>query len=108
MFFKILKSLWNFLKTPWVIGLLITILASLFLWFAGPLIAVSDYILFQSTTARLIGIAFLFFLWGLLLALQNQRKQRKALENPDLLEKVIQEKQGKEALTEANKYIRKK
>ena len=108
MFFKILKSLWNFLKTPWVIGLLITILASLFLWFAGPLIAVSDYILFQSTTARLIGIAFLFFLWGLLLALQNQRKQRKALENPDLLEKVIQEKQGKEALTEANKYIRDK
>lgn len=108
MFSKFIKAIWNFLKTPWVIGLIITILASLFLWYVGPLIAVSDYILFQSATARFIGIVFLFFLWGLFIALNSQRQQRKSLANPDLAKKITQDKQGKTEFSDAAKAIKNK
>jgi type VI secretion system protein ImpL len=80
---RFFRALWNTLKSLWVVALLITLLITLLVWLAGPYIAVADYPVLQSVTARLGTTLALVFCWGLFVALYYSRKKKKSLADPD-------------------------
>ena len=54
-----MKKFFKFLTNYWTLTLLGLIAFSILIWFAGPLIAIGDYRLLESSTARLAAITFI-------------------------------------------------
>ncbi|WP_311968405.1 type VI secretion system membrane subunit TssM [Pseudomonas baltica] len=79
------KKAWAFLCKTWVWTLLLVVIASLLVWFAGPLFAVDDYKFWEPATARLLTISALCLLWGLLMVFVSWRStvRKKALEDSE-------------------------
>ncbi len=73
------------LRKTWVWTLLCVLLVALFIWVAGPLLAVNDYRFWQSTGSRLLSISLLFLAWGLAMVFSNWKrdKRKKAEENDE-------------------------
>lgn len=91
-----------FFKKTWVWTLLIVLLLALLVWFAGPLLAIADYKIWESAASRLFTISLLFLFWGLWLVFLNWRanKRKQAEESDEKLqerlrrEETISEEQG--------------
>lgn len=67
----------RFLARTWVWSLLLVLLASLLIWFVGPLLAIAEQRFWASPLSRLASIGLLVLLWGLALAFADWRgKQR--------------------------------
>lgn len=62
------------LSRIWVWSLLVVLACTVLVWWVGPLLAVNDYRFLQGTTARLVTMCTLFFLWGLAMALFGGRR----------------------------------
>ena len=73
------------LRKTWVWTLLCVLLLALFIWFAGPLLAVNDYRFWESAGSRLLSISLLFLAWGLSMVFFNWRndKRKKEEENDE-------------------------
>jgi type VI secretion system protein ImpL len=68
----------RFLARTWVWSLLMVLLASLLVWFVGPLLAVAEQRFWASPLSRLLSIGLLLLLWGGALGFADWRgKQRK-------------------------------
>ncbi|RMQ43349.1 Type VI secretion protein IcmF [Pseudomonas cichorii] len=94
--FKKLAAL--FCRT-WVWTLLAALAVTLFIWFVGPLLAVSDYRFWASPTSRLLSISLVFLLWGLGMVFVSWRNGvRKRQAEADT---AIQERLRQQALLEA-------
>jgi type VI secretion system protein ImpL len=67
------KTLATVLRQTWAWSLLLVLILALFVWWAGPLLAVDDYKFWNSSTSRLLTISGLFLCWGLLIVFANWR-----------------------------------
>jgi type VI secretion system protein ImpL len=106
MISRFFRALWNALKTPWVLTLLLILLLILFIWLVGPLIAVAGYAPLEGVTARLIVTIVLIFCWGVFVALSSSLQGKKALADPEKAEQQEQENISKNSLREEIEYIK--
>lgn len=99
---RFFRAFWKALKTPWVMGLFCTIVLIAFVWFAGPLVAIADTIVFESVVSRLVATIILMFCWGLFVAIFYSRHKKKILEDPEKAaqheQKLIGQSQFREEL----------
>jgi type VI secretion system protein ImpL len=79
---KFFKKVGAFLLKTWVWTLLLVLFVALFVWFAGPLLAVDDYKFWEDSTSRLLTISALFLIWGLAMVFVSWRAgvRKKAVE----------------------------
>ena len=63
----------RFLARTWVWSLLLVLLASLLIWFVGPLLAIAEQRFWASPLSRLASIGLLLLLWGLALVFADWR-----------------------------------
>ncbi|MFL1551649.1 type VI secretion system membrane subunit TssM [Pseudomonas sp. D47] len=70
---RFFKTLATVLRQTWAWSLLLVLILALFVWWAGPLLAVDDYKFWDSSTSRLLTISGLFLCWGLLIVFANWR-----------------------------------
>ena len=59
-----MRSIFNVIKKAWFLSLLAIVLASLIIWFIGPLLAIADYKFLESSTIRFIVILIIVLAWG--------------------------------------------
>ncbi|NWB97082.1 type VI secretion system membrane subunit TssM [Pseudomonas gingeri] len=71
---KLLMSLIAGLCQTWCWSLLLVLGMALFIWFAGPWLAVADYRFWASAPARLLSISVLFLGWGLSMVVVSWRR----------------------------------
>ncbi|WP_248746057.1 type VI secretion system membrane subunit TssM [Pseudomonas sp. MWU12-2037] len=71
---KMLKSLITGLCQTWCWSLLLVLGMALFIWFAGPWLAVADYRFWAAAAARLLSISVLFLGWGLSMVVVSWRR----------------------------------
>lgn len=67
------RKTWAFLTKTWVWTLLLVLLTALLVWFVGPLLAIADNKFWEDSSSRLLTIAVLFLLWGLLIVFASWR-----------------------------------
>jgi type VI secretion system protein ImpL len=80
---RFFRALWNALKVPWVLGLIVCLIFVLLVWFGGPYIAIADSKFLSSVVARLIATVCLIFSWGLFIAIYYSHRKKKELSNPE-------------------------
>jgi len=68
-----LKKLATTLSKTWVWSLLIVLAVVLLIWFAGPVLAISDNKFWESPANRWLSISMVFLLWGLLMVFAGWR-----------------------------------
>lgn len=68
------KSAGTVLGRFWVWSLILVLACAVLVWCAGPFLAVDDYRIWQSPTARLATISALFLLWGLAMVIAGGRR----------------------------------
>lgn len=93
MIARFFRAVWKFLKTPWVLALFVFLLLILFVWFAGPHIAIAETVVLKSVVARLIATVILVFCWGIFVLMYYGKRQKMELADPE----KAQEFQKKEA-----------
>jgi len=71
---KLLMSLIAGLCQTWCWSLLLVLGMALFIWFAGPWLAVADYRFWAGASARLLSICVLLLGWGLSMVLVSWRR----------------------------------
>ncbi|MDR2573373.1 MAG: type VI secretion system membrane subunit TssM [Desulfovibrio sp.] len=106
MITRFFRALFDILKTPWVLLLLLTLLLILFVWLVGPLVAVAGHVLLDGVTARLVATIILIFFWGLFVALSASRQRKKALAEPGKAEELEKEMMSRNLLREEVDYIK--
>lgn len=99
------RSLWNILKSPWALALLVVLLLALLVWFAGPYIAIADTPILKSVTARLVAITVLVFCWGIFVTVHYARNRKKQLADPEKAKKYEEELVSKSRFREEVDYI---
>lgn len=90
------RVVWNSLKTPWILALVIFLVLVLFVWLIGPYIAIAGVVILGSVVARLVATVILIFCWGLYVAFHYSRQRKRELENPEKA-KEFQEKEVNKA-----------
>lgn len=100
------RAVWNTLKSPWAVALLITLILVLLVWFAGPLIAIADYPVLKSVTARLVATVLLVFCWGVYVTVHYARTRKKQLADPEKVKKFEEDLVLKSKFREEADYIR--
>ncbi|KJH85147.1 type VI secretion system membrane subunit TssM [Stutzerimonas stutzeri] len=66
-----------FFRKTWVWSLCVLLVLILLVWFVGPLLAVDDYKVWESSTSRLLTIAGLCLAWGLFIVFTSWRTTRR-------------------------------
>lgn len=104
------------LRQRWCWSLILTLVVVLFIWWVGPLIAVSDHKILAGVGSRLLVSSCLLLSWGLTLLLLQRRDQRRQLSDEQRADKQygqqikqqIKEELGvlKERLQDALQVIR--
>jgi len=99
---RFFRALWNILKSPWAMALLVALLVVLLIWFVGPLVAIADYTILKSVTARLVATVIVVFCWGLFVTLYYARSRKKLLADPEKAkaheEKIISKERFQEEI----------
>ena len=103
---RFFRALWNALKTPWVLALLVTLLLILLVWLVGPLVAFAGHVLLESVVARLVATVILIFCLGLFAAVASTRQRKKALANPERAAEHEQRELDKNRFREEAAYIK--
>ena len=106
MISRFFRAIWNFIKTPWVIALLIFLALILFVWFAGPYIAIADNAFLESVVARLVATAILIFCWGLYVAISHGRRRKMEMTDPEKAREFEKKEIDKTKLKEEIDYIK--
>ncbi|MDR2821291.1 MAG: type VI secretion system membrane subunit TssM [Desulfovibrio sp.] len=106
MISRFFHALWNALKTPWFLTLLLVLLLILFVWLAGPLIAIAGNTILEGVVARLVATVVLIFCWGLGVALSSSRQRKNALADPEQAAKQEQENISQSGFREEVAYIK--
>lgn len=105
---RFFRALWNALKAPWVLALIICLIFVLLVWFAGPYIAIADSKFLSSVVARLVATTCLIFLWGLYVAIYYSRRKKKEFSNPEKAAQLETQLVNRGKLREQVDYIRDK
>lgn len=106
MIARFFSALWKFVKTPWVLALLIFTLLILLVWIAGPYIAIADVRILESVVSRLIATVILVFCWGIFVLVHYGRKRRLELANPEKAQEYRQKEVSKAQFKEESDHIR--
>jgi len=107
MISRFFHALWNLLKMPWFLALLVTLILILLVWFLGPYVAFADTVVLESINARLIATVILTFCWGLFIAFSNYRQRKKEQAQPDKAEQHQQHLLNRQRLREEFDHIKK-
>lgn len=106
MITRFFRALWKFLKTPWVLALFLCLLLILFVWLAGPHIAIAGNVILESVVARLIATIILIFCWGLFVALYYGRRRKKELADPEKAQEFQKKEISKSLFREETDHIK--
>ena len=106
MISRFFRALWKFLKTPWVLALLVFLLLILFVWAAGPYIAIADTIILESVVARLIATVILVFCWGLFVVMYYGKRRKMEMANPEKAQEFQKQEVSKSQFREEIDHIK--
>ena len=108
---RFFRALWNTLKSPWALALLVALLFLLLIWFVGPLVAIADHTILESVTARLVATVIVVFCWGLFVTLYYARSRKKMLADPEKAkaheEKIISKERFQEEIDHIRDHMKK-
>ena len=106
MIARFFRALWKFLKTPWVLALFLFLLLILFVWLAGPYIAIADTVVLESVVARLIATVILVFCWGLFVVLYYGKRRKMELADPEKAQEFQEKEVSKSQFSEEVDHIK--
>jgi len=106
MIARLFRALWKALKSPWVLALLVFLLLILFVWIAGPYIAIADTIILGTVVARLIATVVLVFCWGLYVAIYYSKRRKRELADPEKAKEFEKKEISKTKFKEETEYIK--
>lgn len=108
MIVRFFRALWALIKAPWVLALFLFLLLILFVWLAGPQIAVAGKVILESVVARLVATIILVFCWGLFVLIHYGRRRKREMADPEKAMEIEKGEVNKAKFKEELDYIKSK